>query len=362
MADAEKTEQATDRKVEEFRDKGKIPSSRELMAALAMCAGFGSLVAAFPMLSAAVATVTTTLHTLIPDGELTPPEVVYTFGLVTFVALPPVVLILSAPMAVSILGGVVMSGFNLSTQPLMPDMSRLNPMSNFKATFFSITPFVSLAKGVLVAGAMVWAVWAGVREHLPMLPVLARIPLGAQLANGAAIVSSILERALPSAVAIGALDFIYQRWKMGEDMKMSKQEVKEEHKDSDGDPQMKAKRRSRARAIATGSAIQNVRKADVVVTNPTHYAVALRYRKEENAAPVVVAKGTDEIALNIRAEAGRNDILVVENRPLARALFAKSKAGLPIPREFYQPVAQVLALVYRRRRGLAAPPPRSPMP
>jgi type III secretion system FlhB-like substrate exporter len=162
-------------------------------------------------------------------------------------------------------------------------------------------------------------------------------------------IEAVLQRALPVAVAIGAADYAYQRWSMSEQMKMSKQDVKQEMKEQDGDPLFKARRRQLARQIAFSRQIADVQKADVVLTNPTHYAIALRYRKEEAAAPIVLARGVDALAMKIRAEASRHDVPTVENRPLARALYAKAKVGRPIPKDFFGPVAQVLAVVYKRR-------------
>jgi flagellar biosynthetic protein FlhB len=149
------------------------------------------------------------------------------------------------------------------------------------------------------------------------------------------------------------LDLVYQRWQLSQRMMMSVQEVRDEHRESEGDPQIKAKRKQRQRQLATRQSLAKVALADVVVTNPTHYAIALRYRRQENAAPVVVARGLDHLALQIRQEAMRNDVMVIENRPLARALYAKAKVGAAIPAEFYPAVAEVLAVVYRRRRRKA---------
>ncbi len=351
MSDQEKTEDASDRQQEKFREQGKVPTSRELLSAFAMCAGLGSLAVAFPMFGEGLAALGSTLHGFIPDGELSFPEVRYTVFLVGTLLGPPLLVVLAGPAVVSVFSGLVLTGFNTSFDPLTPDIERLDPFTNFKSSFFSTTPLVTLAKSLLVGAAMVWAVWEGLKAHVDAIPMLGQLSPGAQLGHAGEVVSSILQRALPAAVAIGALDYLYQRWKSGEDMKMSKQEVKDENKDSEGDPQMNARRKARGRQIASGSAVRNVAKADVVITNPTHYAVAIRYRKDENAAPLVVALGVDAVALRMRAEATRHDVPVIENRPLARALFAQSRAGLPIPREFYQPVAQVLAVVYRRRKG-----------
>jgi flagellar biosynthetic protein FlhB len=125
-------------------------------------------------------------------------------------------------------------------------------------------------------------------------------------------------------------------------------------REQDGDPLFKARRRQMARQIAFSRQIADVQRADVVLTNPTHYAIALRYRKEEAAAPIVLARGVDALAMQIRAEASRNDVPTIENRPLARALYAKAKVGRPIPKDFFGPVAQVLAVVYKRRAARQA--------
>jgi len=151
------------------------------------------------------------------------------------------------------------------------------------------------------------------------------------------------------ALAVGGADFAWQRYHMSEQMMMSRQDVRQEHKESEGDPQVRARRRALARQAAMRQLV-DVSRADVIVTNPTHYAVALRYRKAENASPIVVARGLDHLALKIRQEGGRHDVPIVENRGLARALYARSRVGAPIPSEFFGPVAQILALIYRRRR------------
>jgi len=354
VSDAEKTEQATERQVQKFRDDGRTANSKELTAALAAAAGFGALYGLLPVLADAVEGVGVLLHRHIPAAELTHAHAVWAITAISVAVAPPLLAVLTAPVAVALVEGLVVSGFNLSTKTLEPKPERLDVFSNFKSTFLSSTPWVGLAKGGLVGGTVAWAVWGGVSEHLDIFPLLARAPVEVQLDTGLEVIGAILQRALPAALAIGAVDFVYQRWKLGEDMMMSKQEVKEEHKDTDGDPHVKAKRRARARQLASGNSLRRVKEADVVVTNPTHYAVALRYRKDENAAPVVVARGTDEIALRIRVEAREHEVPIIENKPLARALYAKSKPGMPIPAEFYAPVAKVLGIVYARRNPPSA--------
>jgi len=150
------------------------------------------------------------------------------------------------------------------------------------------------------------------------------------------------------------LDYLYQIYQNSEKMKMTRQEVKDENKNTEGDPHLKAARKKRAQEIAFARTIQNVKKADVVITNPDHYAVALRYRRDESTAPIVVAKGIDRLAQAIKAEAARHDIPQVENRPLARSLHARVKEGKMIPEDLYQAVATILAVLWSRRRVVRA--------
>jgi flagellar biosynthetic protein FlhB len=160
----------------------------------------------------------------------------------------------------------------------------------------------------------------------------------------------LMVRALPVAIVIAALDYAYQYWRMDEKMKMTTQEMKEEHKEQEGDPHVKAARKARARQIAFARTLRNVKKADLVITNPTHFAVALRYRAHEAPAPVVVAKGIDHMALRIRQEAAKYDIPCIENRALARALYPLAEEGHVIPEDFFGPVARTLATVLKRRK------------
>jgi len=160
----------------------------------------------------------------------------------------------------------------------------------------------------------------------------------------------VLSRALPVAVILAVLDYSYQWYQNHEQMMMTLQEVKEEHKANEGDPKMKQARRNRARQIAMAQMAQSTARADVVITNPTHFAVALRYRKDEAPAPVVVARGMDAVAQKIKLEARRRDIPTIENRPLARALYASAKVGQMIPESLYGAVARVLAVLWKRRK------------
>ncbi len=346
----EKTEEASDRQVQRFRERGQIAQSKELIAAVTLVVGTMSLIWTLPFTGRRLLDLIRDSLLRAATADLTTTEV----GAMTWTvlsALLPAVLFVLVPAAVAaIVTGVLETGFNFTTQPLEPDFSKIDPFSAFQNMFMSRQPWVQLVKGALICVALLWASWAGLRPHLDRLNLAATWSVAGQSEFLMAVVWDVLQRALPVTVAIGAADYMYQRWNMSEQMKMTKQEVKMEHKDQDGNPQLKGKRRQRARQLAMGLQISNVKRADVVVTNPTHFAVALRYRKEENQAPVVIARGVDHLALRIRKEAARHDIPTIENRPLARALYAQSRSGQPIPAELFGPVAQVLAVVYRRRK------------
>jgi flagellar biosynthetic protein FlhB len=350
MADEDKPLPATDRQVEKFREDGQVAVSRELLAALSLSVGVLGLYYLLPQFSLGV------LQFLIYDrsrmvrGELDIPELLSLGQLGMTTVGVPMLLVLVGSTAVAILSGLVMTGFNFTWKAATPNLDRLDVMQNAQQNFFSAMPFVGLLKGTLISILLAWSVWSTVQGRIPDIMVLASRPLEGQVEFIKNLTALVLEHTMPIALAIGALDFVYQRWQLDQRMMMSVQEVRDEHKDSEGDPQVKAKRRARQRQLSARQSLAKIAQADVVVTNPTHYAVALRYRRQENAAPVVIARGVDHLALQIRQEAMRQDVMIIENRPLARALYAKAKVGAAIPSEFYAPVAEVLAVVYRRRR------------
>jgi len=272
-------------------------------------------------------------------------------------ALPLFLLWLSAGLISGIQGQGV-----IPKEPLKFDLEKLNPLPGFQKLFMSSTPLVELAKGLLKLGLIGWLVWSAVEEQLGLLPELSHVTVWEVLEVHGQMAMLVVVRALPVALLIAILDYSYQWYQLHEKMMMTREEVKEEHKDMEGDPHVRAARRARAREIANVKAVRDVHRADVVVTNPTHYAVALRYDVGEAPAPIVIARGVDHVALKIKQEARRHDIPVIENRPLARALYAESKTGQMIPENLYAAVAQVLAVILRRRRARATTIQRGPPP
>ena len=348
--DGEKTEQATERQVQKFREDGKVATSKELLAAVGLCVGAFALISNMSGISGGVVRVARDSFARGVTREFVSADLT-SLTQRTIAAVGPGVFGALTPGVLACLGvGLVITGFNLSTEAISPDPARLDPVAAAKSTFFSMSPWVNLAKASTIAVLLTWSVYSALAGHASALPIVGAWPVGAQLRFLGVLTQAVLTRALPMALALGGADFAWQKYQLSEQMMMTRHDVRQEHRESEGDPQVRARRKLLARQLRNLQQLVEVARADVIVTNPTHYAVALRYRKLENASPVVVARGVDHLALKIRTEGSRHDVPIIENRGLARALYARSKVGAPIPSELFGPVAQVLALVYRRRQ------------
>lgn len=349
MADemGEKTEQPTSKKLQDAREKGQIAKSQDLSGAIDLI-GAALLLAVFgPALVNAFGAL---MKRLIADHGDTSPigidglhAMILGIGGDTILALAPII---AAVVVVAAVAQFVQVGALFTTAPLEPKLERLDPIQGFKRVFGpkglakSILNTAKLVL-VLVVGSAVIASALGQVASLPALPLVAGfraiLGLGAELA---AWLLAIL-------LVLGVADYAFQRWQHRRDLRMTKQEVKEEHRNMEGDPEMKGKRLRMAREIALQRVNSAVPTADVVVTNPTHYSVAIRYDQQKMGAPVVVAKGVDELALRIRQLARTHEVPIVERPPLARALYYGVEVGREISPEHYQAVAEILAYVYR---------------
>lgn len=256
------------------------------------------------------------------------------------------------------LGAVAVVGFainaaqtqgQLATKALEPKPERLDIIKGFQEKYLSPQPLMEGAKGVLKLGALGALTFWGMKDEVRKLPALSTLDPAHTLEMVITLGSDMVLNAIPLLLTLAAIDYGYNWWRNNEKLKMSTKELKDERKEAEGDPMVKAQRRRRAREIAMRRDLQRVPEADVIITNPTHYAVAIRYRKDEADAPVILAMGVDHWALRIRSVARENDVPQVENRPLARALYAQGTIGQLIPEELFQPVAKVLAVIYRRR-------------
>jgi flagellar biosynthetic protein flhB len=253
--------------------------------------------------------------------------------------------VLIGSFVVALVGNIVQVGWKVTGKPLKPKLDRLNPIGGLKR-MFSQEKVVELIKSILKVLAIALVAYNEVKDRWKFILNLYDFEFMQAVLNIFDIVLDVGIKISFIFVIIGLADFGYQKWKHLHDLRMSKQEVKDEMKQSEGDPQIKGQIRQKMREGARRRMMQDLPKADVVITNPTHFAVAVKYDKETAEAPYVLAKGADYVAANIKEIAKQNNIEIVENKPLARMLYYNVEIGDQIPPELYQMVAEVLAYVY----------------
>jgi len=354
MAAGDKTEKATPKKRSEARKKGQVAKSHDLNGAVVMFAALFALSATAPHLVAVLQSSLRDAFALIAT-----PDVVNGSGLGPLVSAQAKAASLAAApviftcVAAAVLINVIQVGGKPHVQALKPDPKRLNPFSGFKNIYGPNALFEG-AKNVFKVAAVGAVTALGVLPKLDQFAALVGMPPAQLMPTLAHMVLGIAQRAGIAYLLIGIVDYAYQRYRTEKSLKMDKQEVKEEHKSSELPAEVRGAIRRRQMQAARARMMADVPTADVVVTNPTHFAVALRYDAEK-AAPEVVAKGSDLIAQKIRELAAESGVPVIADPPLARSLHGAVEVGHQIPEELYQAVAGLLAYVYRtaRRRALA---------
>ena len=344
----ERTEKATPRRRNEARDEGRVARSQEVNSALVLGVTFAALALTAPSTGDRLHLVFTTTMARVAAPDLTAETVgdlaaewLRTVGLL---CLP---LLLAAAVA-GLLASVVQNRPTLRTKALKPDLKRLNPLKGIKQ-WFSPQSGVELAKGILKIVVVGAAATAVIWPQLPQLVGLGTRPPSVIAAYAGSLVLRLAFAVIGILVPLGIADLVYQRRRHEKSLRMTKDEVKQEHRQQDVAPEIKNAIRRRAAEMARRRQLGDVPSADVIVTNPTHFAVALRYGKDV-AAPRVIAKGADLLALRIREIGAEHDVTIVENPPLARALFAQCEVGDEIPGELFGAVAEVLAFVFRTSR------------
>lgn len=348
----ERTESATPRRRQEARRKGQVARTSELSAALVLIAGFFALYLLASYAGREMLVFTRRAFTDMLTGYTTvsPGEAPALFLEIIAVVARVVAPVVGATLVVGVFSQVVQVGFLASPEPLKPRLERINPASGVKR-ILSKRAVVELLKAVLKVVAVGLVLNSVIRGALPSILRFAEFNIEEALAfAGLLVFRSGLWVGL-TLLILAAFDYAYQRWEFEQSIKMSKQEVREELRQTEGDPQIRSKIRQRQRQIASARMMAQVPRADVVITNPVHLAVALAYDAEEMEAPTVVAKGAGPLARRIRETAREHGVAVVENVWLARALYETAELNARIPEELYQAVAEVLAFVYRLRRA-----------
>ncbi|MBS7330105.1 MAG: flagellar biosynthesis protein FlhB [Lachnospiraceae bacterium] len=347
----EKTEEPTAKKLEDARKEGQVAKSKEIANGLGLLALFlllkimvgsigTSFLESFSMVYNRIPVICKLNGGASPMGDIS--VLLRTVMLRLLIILLPVLLI---GFAVAFVSDLFQVKWRPTSKPLQPKFSKLNPLNGIKK-IFSAQSLVELVKSVAKILLIALVTYSYIKKKSGLLYALYDMSM-MQAVN--LIGETVIELGIRiSAIymIIAGADFMYQKYKFKNDMKMTKQEVKEEYKNAEGDPEIKGKIKARMREASQRRMMQAIPKADVVITNPTHYAVAIRYDTEVAPAPIVVAKGSDYLAQKIKQIARENNVEIVEDKPLARMLFANVDVDKQIPPELYQAVAEILAMVY----------------
>lgn len=342
----ERTEKPTPRRLQQAREEGQVARSQELANAFTLLASFLTLSIIFENIIDSMARQMRASFSLSSIPELTI-ESVFTllmerlFNMASLLA--PLLL---ATALVGLLIGFLQVGFLFLPKLMLPKLSRINPLSGFKR-LFSLRSLLELAKSMAKISVIALISYFQLRSAWPLLLITIQQGLEPALLLIVKTISRVAVSILTFLVVLGVADFAYQKYEHMKSLRMTKYEVKQEYKEQEGDPQIKSKRRQKQLQMSLNRMIKALQEADVVITNPTHIAVALKYDIDTMDAPVVVAKGEGYMALRIIEKAREFGIEIVENKPLARALNSSSEIGQEIPVDLYQAVAEVLAFVYR---------------
>lgn len=342
----EKTEKATPKKRQDARKKGQVPKSNDVNTAIILLVVFLFLLfigESFRDKLFDLLTKTFNEYMLI---ELSPTSIRNVFNELTFEGIKVVLPIMLVAMVAGVFSSYIQVGSLLSTEAIQPKLSKLDPIKGFKR-IFSVRAIVELLKSVLKITLVGTVVFTILWFNFDSLMLLSQKSVGASFVEIAKLTATMGIAVAIMLLFLSIPDYIYQRYDHEKNLRMSKQDIKDEHKNMEGDPRIKSKRRQKQMEMAMQRMMQEVPKADVVITNPTHFAVALRYDGESMAAPKIVAKGVDYMALKIKTIAKANDVITVENKPLARALYAQAEIGDEVPEDLFKAVAEVLAYVYR---------------
>ncbi len=348
----DKTEPATEKKKDDARKEGQVAKSKEVYNAV-------SLMAAFLILRFYIQMMGTRLKNFFPlvlddlpeylknyDGRVNEASI---FALLFEVMLQMMIILLPV-LAISAIIAFVCDVAQVKWKPtaktLQPKGSKINPVNGFKR-IFSKNSIIELIKAILKIFIISYVAYSYLKNNADGFFLLYGMSLNAGIAAIGTLLVNLGIRISVAYLIIAAADYAYQLWKYNDDLKMTKQEVKDEYKQAEGDPQVKGKIKQRMQEASRRRMMQDVPKADVVITNPTHYAVAILYDAEKYDAPVVLAKGADYMAQRIKDVARESNVEIVENKPLARMLYANVEIGEMVPQELYQAVAEVLAFVYR---------------
>ena len=353
----EKTEPATSKKLNDIRKEGQVAKSKELITAVSLMSLFIILKIYLSKLGTGLIDVYTQVYNsiskVVDDSYNGLP--IRTAGsvmqqvIIDMIKL--VIPILLVAIVIAILGNMLQQKWMVTAKPLQPKFSKISPISGFKR-MFSVRQLVELIKSIAMISIIMIVVYNTVKSKLNILLTFYDVGLNTALSTIGSIIIDLGIKISAVFLIVGFADLFYQRIKFKNDNMMTKQEIKDEFKNTEGDPQVKGQIKRRMQEVSRRRMMQQLPEADVVITNPTHFAVALKYEPDAGKAPVVIAKGADYLAFQIKDKAKEYNIAIVENKPLARILYHNIDIGMEIPPELYQAVAEILAVVMRTNNRL----------
>lgn len=353
----EKTEPATSKKLNDIRKEGQVAKSKELITAVSLMSLFIILKIYLSKLGTGLIDVYTQVYNsiskVVDDSYNGLP--IRTAGsvmqqvIIDMIKL--VIPILLVAIVIAILGNTLQQKWMVTAKPLQPKFSKISPISGFKR-MFSVRQLVELIKSIAMISIIMIVVYNTVKSKMNILLTFYDVGLNTALSTIGSIIIDLGIKISAVFLIVGFADLFYQRIKFKNDNMMTKQEIKDEFKNTEGDPQVKGQIKRRMQEVSRRRMMQQLPEADVVITNPTHFAVALKYEPDAGKAPVVIAKGADYLAFQIKDKAKEYNIAIVENKPLARILYHNIDIGMEIPPELYQAVAEILAVVMRTNNRL----------
>lgn len=351
----EKTEPASQKKLDDARKKGQVAKSKEIVNAAFLVIVFAFLQMYVGSMGESFIESFTKIYNIIPKYARNAEDINVNVALAVLGDILMSILTLIAPFLalaflIYFIGDLVQVKWKISGEALKPKFSNLNPVNGIKR-MFSKQSLINLLKSVAIVFICVYIIYTEIVDKINALYGLYNVSLTQGIGYAGDIIFSIALKISAVYLVVGVIDYVFQKRKFKQDMMMTKQEVKDEYKQSEGDPTVRQQIRRKMREVSQRRMMQKLPEADVVITNPTHFAVAIKYDLALAKAPVVIAKGEDFLAQKIKEVARENNIEIVENKPLARALYHSVDIDEEIPQELYQAVAEVLAVVYKAKRG-----------
>lgn len=351
MGDEDKQYDATPHKLEQARKEGQVVKSKDFSTAVSLLIMFSAIVGLAPFIWGQIVQLFTLLYEQIPNAHLEDINFMYVFLITVKTAVLIIGPILFLAWFVAIMADFIQVGPLVAVAPLMPKLDKLNPTKYFK-NIMSIKTLFELFKNILKVVILGFIGWSVYSAHIEKILMLAAIDNSfAVMIEFGKLITEFIFKACIAFLVIAAADYGVTKWKFLKDQKMSFKEIKDEYKNTEGDPNVKAQLRQRRQQMLQQGMMDSVPDADFVVTNPTHVACALKYKAEEMESPMLVAKGTELFAKKIIDIAKEHNVPVIENPPVARALFRIVEINQQIPPELYKAVAEILLFVYNMKKS-----------